>query len=92
VGACGLVASPDGRDGSVTIHQDAHLYAGLLDGSDRAVQKLQPGRRAYVHVARGRLTENGQPLEAGDALKATDTAEIVLEKGEGAEVLLFDLA
>jgi redox-sensitive bicupin YhaK (pirin superfamily) len=87
-----LVASPDGRDGSVTIHQDAHLYAGLLDGSDRAVQKLQPGRRAYVHVARGRLTVNGQPLEAGDALKATDTAEIVLEKGEGAEVLLFDLA
>lgn len=87
-----LVVSPDGRDGSVTIHQDAHLYAGLLDGSDRAVQKLQPGRRAYVHVARGRLTVNGQPLEAGDALKATHTAEIVLEKGEGAEVLLFDLA
>jgi len=54
-----LVVSPDGRDGSVTIHQDAHLYAGLLDGSDRAVQKLQPGRRAYVHVARGRLTVNG---------------------------------
>ena len=87
-----LVVSPDGRDGSVTIHQDAHLYAGLLDGSDRAVQKLQPGRRAYVHVARGRLTVNGQPLEAGDALKATDTAEIVLQQGEGAEVLLFDLA
>jgi len=87
-----LVASPDGRDGSVTIHQDAHLYAALLDGSDRAVQKLQPGRRAYVHVARGRLTVNGQPLEPGDALKATRTGEIVLEKGEGAEVLLFDLA
>src|SRR6267142_219626 len=87
-----LVASPDGREGSVTIHQDAHLYAALLDGSDRAVQKLQPGRRAYVHVARGRLTVNGQPLEAGDALKATRTAEIVLEKGEGTEVLLFDLA
>jgi redox-sensitive bicupin YhaK (pirin superfamily) len=87
-----LVASPDGRDGSVTIHQDAHLYATLLDGSDRTVQKVQPGRRAYVHVARGRLTVNGQPLEAGDALKATNTSEIVLEKGEGAEVLLFDLA
>ena len=87
-----LVASPDGREGSVTIHQDARLYAALLDRSDRAVQKLQPGRRAYVHVARGRLTVNGQPLEAGDALKATDTAEVVLEKGEGAEVLLFDLA
>ena len=87
-----LVASPDGREGSVTIHQDAHVYAALLDGADRATHKPQPGRRAYLHVARGRLTANGQPLEAGDALKATDTSEIALEKGEGAEVLLFDLA
>jgi len=87
-----LVASPDGRDGSVTIHQDAYLYAALLDGADRAVHKLQPGRRAYLHVARGKLTANGQPLETGDALKAADTAEIVLEKGKDAEILLFDLA
>ena len=87
-----LVASPDGREGSVTIHQDAYLYAALLDGADRAVHKLQPGRRVYVHMARGKLTVNGRPLEAGDALKAADTAEIALEKGEGAEVLLFDLA
>jgi redox-sensitive bicupin YhaK (pirin superfamily) len=87
-----LVASPDGREDSVTIHQDTFVYAALLDGADRATHKLQPGRRAYMHVARGRLTVNGQPLEAGDALKATNTAEIVLEKGEGAEVLLFDLA
>jgi redox-sensitive bicupin YhaK (pirin superfamily) len=87
-----LVASPDGREDSVTIHQDAFLYAALLDGADRAAHKLQPGRRAYVHVARGRLTVNGQALETGDALKAANTAEIVLEKGEGAEVLLFDLA
>jgi len=87
-----LVASPDGREGSVTIHQDAFLYAVLLDGADRAVHNLQPKRRAYVHVARGKLTANGQPLEAGDALKAVDTAEIVLEKGKDAEVLLFDLA
>ncbi len=87
-----LVASPDGREGSVTIHQDAHVYAALLDGADRATHKLQPGRRAYLHVARGRLTANGQPLEAGDALKATNTSEIALEKGEEAEVLLFDLA
>jgi quercetin 2,3-dioxygenase len=91
-GALRLVASPDGREGSVTIHQDAYLYAVLLDGSDRTVHKLQAGRRAYVHVARGKLTVNGQALEAGDALKAANTAEIVLEKGEGAEVLLFDLA
>jgi len=87
-----LVASPDGREGSVTIHQDAYVYAALLDGADRATHKLQPGRRAYLHVARGKLTANGQPLEAGDALKATNTPEITLEKGEGAEVLLFDLA
>ncbi|HEY6240362.1 MAG TPA: pirin family protein [Burkholderiales bacterium] len=86
------VASPDGREGSVTIHQDACLYAVLLDGADRAVHKLQSGRRAYVHLARGRLTVSGQPLEAGDALKASSIAEIVLEKGEGAEALLFDLA
>jgi len=87
-----LVASPDGREGSVTIHQDAYLYAVLLDGADRAVHNLQPGRRAYLHVARGKLTANGQPLEAGDALKAVDAAEIVLEKGKDAEVLLFDLS
>ncbi len=87
-----LVASPDGREGSVTIHQNAYLYAALLDGADRAVHNLQPGRRAYLHVARGKLTANGQPLEAGDALKAVGAAEIVLEKGKDAEVLLFDLA
>ena len=87
-----LVASPDAREGSVTIHQDAFLYAALLDGADHATHKLQPGRRAYLHVARGKLTANGQRLEAGDALKATNAAEITVEKGEGAEVLLFDLA
>jgi len=87
-----LVASPDGREGSVKLHQDAFLYAALLDGADRAVHKLQQGRRAYVHVARGKLEVNGQPLEAGDALKAVGASEIVLEKGEGNEVLLFDLA
>jgi redox-sensitive bicupin YhaK (pirin superfamily) len=87
-----LVASPDGREGSVTIHQNAFVYAALLDGADRATHELQPGRRAYMHVARGKVTANGQPLEAGDALKATNTPEITLKAGEGAEVLLFDLA
>jgi len=87
-----LVASPDGREGSVQIHQDACLYATLLDGADRVVHTLQPGRRAYVHVARGRLSVNGRPLDGGDALKATHAEAITLEKGEGAEVLLFDLA
>jgi redox-sensitive bicupin YhaK (pirin superfamily) len=87
-----LVASHDGREGSVLIHQDACLYAALLDGADRVSYTPQPGRRAYVHVARGRLSVNGQSLEGGDALKATHAEAIVLEKGEGAEVLLFDLA
>src|SRR3954452_20200491 len=86
-----LIASPDGADGSVTIHQDARLYAGLFDSAERAEHALAKGRRAYVHVARGRIAVNGTPLEAGDALK-TDASSIFLEKGEGAEVLLFDLA
>jgi redox-sensitive bicupin YhaK (pirin superfamily) len=87
-----LVASPDGREGSVKIHQDALLFAALIDGAEKAVHELQPGRRAYVHVARGKLEVNGQPLEAGDALRAVGASEIVLERGEGSEVLLFDLA
>jgi len=86
-----LVASPDGREGSVKIHQDAFVYATLLDGAERAVHRLAPGRRAYLHVARGQLQANGEALSAGDALKATDVAEIVLEQGAQAEALLFDL-
>ena len=86
-----LIASSDGRDGSVTVHQDASVYAALLHGEERALHRLASGRRAYVHVARGSLTVNGQALGAGDALK-TDAAEIVFDKGEDAEVLLFDLA
>ncbi len=87
-----LIASPDGRDGSVTIHQDALVYAALLDGTENAVHALAPGRGAYVHVARGDVRVNGQALRAGDALKATGESEIRLSDGKGAEVLLFDLA
>ncbi|HUK05479.1 MAG TPA: pirin family protein [Burkholderiales bacterium] len=86
-----LVASPDGAEGSVTIHQDARVYAGLLDGAERAALPIAPGRRAYLHLVRGRLKANGTPLAAGDALKMTGVAEAALEQGEGAEVLLFDL-
>ncbi len=86
-----LVASPDGRDGSVTIQQDAFVYATMLDGSERVTHAVASDRRIYVHVARGGLVANGRPLAAGDALKATGVAEIVLERGEGAEALLFDL-
>lgn len=86
-----LVASPDGRDGSVTLRQDATIHAALLDGAERVVHRLAPGRRAYVHVARGGVAVNGHRLEAGDGLKAAETPELVLEHGAAAEVLLFDL-
>jgi quercetin 2,3-dioxygenase len=86
-----LIASPDGRDGSVRIHQDALLYAALLDGAEVVRHPLAEGRRAWIHVARGEVTANGQPLAAGDALQASGEREIVIEHGRGAEVLLFDL-
>ena len=87
-----LVASPDGAEGSVTIHQDARIYAGLFDGAEAARHALAPGRKAYLHVARGALEANGNRLAAGDALKLSDVPELVLGKGAAAEVLLFDLA
>jgi redox-sensitive bicupin YhaK (pirin superfamily) len=86
-----LVVSPDGADGSLTMHQDARLYAGLFDGAERAVHALPPGRRAYVHVARGHVQVNGTALRPGDAAKIADVPEIVLDGGHDAEVLLFDL-
>jgi redox-sensitive bicupin YhaK (pirin superfamily) len=86
-----LIASRDGRDGSVTIHQDASLYAALIDGNERAALDLAPERRAYVHVARGEVRVNGEKLAAGDAVKLTNAGRIVLEQGRDAEVLVFDL-
>jgi redox-sensitive bicupin YhaK (pirin superfamily) len=85
-----LIVSPDGRDGSVALHQGAFMYAGLFDGAERAVLDIQPGRKGYVQVARGSIEVNGQRLEAGDALKSAGGA-IRLENGQGAEVLAFDL-
>ena len=87
-----LIASRDARAGSAKIHQDANVYAALVDGGERIAHDLKPGRRAYVHVARGSVEVNGHALAAGDALKATGEARIVMEKGEQAEVLLFELA
>jgi len=84
-----LIASPDGRDGSVTIHQDALVYAGLFDGRESASYELK-NDRGYVHVARGRITVNGHALQAGDALK-TEDGLLEIENGEQAEVLVFDL-
>ena len=85
-----LIASPDGADGSVSIHQNARVYAGLFDGAERAEYALAPGRICYVHIARGRAKVNGRDLEAGDALE-TDASAIHVEGGRQAELLLFDL-
>jgi redox-sensitive bicupin YhaK (pirin superfamily) len=84
-----VIASPDGRDGSVTIQQDALVYAGLFDGRENASYDVK-NDRAYVHVVRGRITVNGHVLQAGDALKTEDTV-LELEQGDKAEVLVFDL-
>ncbi len=86
-----LVASPDGRQGSVTVHQDALLYAALLDGEEALAHELAPGRVAWVHVARGALTLNGQRLSAGDAAALPAGARLELGGGQQAELLLFDL-
>jgi len=86
-----LIASADGRDGSVTIHQDAAVYAAVLDRTDALTHALSPARRAYVHVARGRVRVNGRELQAGDAAKIADEPAVTLDAAEEAEVLLFDL-
>ena len=87
-----LLASADGRDGSVKIHQDACLYAALVDGEERVEHGIAAGRRAYVHVARGEAVVNGKALAAGDALGATGEQRVVIDNARQAEVLLFDLA
>lgn len=86
-----LIASADGRDNSLLIHQDASVYASLLDGEDAVTHLLAPKRLGYVHVARGEIDVNGVHLQAGDALKLTAEAEVVLSRAKQAEILLFDL-
>lgn len=86
-----LIASSDGREGSVKMHQDASLFAGLFDGAEQASLTIADGRRAYVHVAAGAATVNGQALGAGDALKVTGENHIAISHGKAAEVLVFDL-
>lgn len=86
-----LIASPDAADGSVLIHQDARVYAGLFDGAETAGLSVADDRRLYVHVARGSVTVNDVVLHAGDALKLTETWRLELKDGRDAEVLVFDL-
>jgi len=86
-----LVVSGDGAEGSVPIHADARLYAGLFDGTESTELALAPDRLAYVHLVRGSLTVNGQVLSGGDALQVSEQTLLSLTGGVDAEVLVFDL-
>ena len=87
-----VVASPDGRDGSVTIHTDAILYAGLFDAGESAKLALAKDRHAWIHVARGKVRVNGRDLAAGDGAVISDETTVHVEGVDGGEVLVFDLA
>ena len=87
-----LVASNDGAQGSVTIHADAKIYAGLFDAAETATLALNPNRKTYVHLIKGDLEVNGQKLAQGDAAMLEAQSSLDLGKGRSAEVLVFDLA
>jgi redox-sensitive bicupin YhaK (pirin superfamily) len=87
-----LVASRDGRDGAVTIHQDAELYSSLLEPGQSVTHTLAPGRHSWVQVIRGAVTVNGEALRAGDAAAVSNEAQVEIAGTEAAELLLFDLA
>jgi len=90
-GRLALIAGPQGSGATVTIHQDARLYAARLDHADALSHALASGRRAYVHVARGTVRVNGVPLATGDAVRIEGESQVALTEGTDAEVLLFDL-
>ena len=87
-----LIAADQPDAGAVTIHADARVYAGLIDGAESAQLAIDPARKAYVHVVRGAVHVNGRPLSAGDAALLADEPFIALDHGQDAEVLVFDLA
>ena len=91
-GVLRLVASPDGAQGSVQIHADAVMYAGLFEGDERASMSLDPARKAYVHLVRGGIEVNGAALKAGDAALLESCTYLDISGGQDAEVLVFDLA
>lgn len=91
LGKLRLVASPDGREGSVTIHQDAALYAGLLEPGQKATLPFKPGRHAWVQVARGAVSLGDTLLQKSDGAAVSDEKEVILIATESAEVLVFDL-
>jgi hypothetical protein len=86
-----LIASRDGREGSVRMHQDVAIYATVLDSGEKLAHDLEPGRHAWLQVARGRLLLNGQLLQAGDGAAVSQESRLELEGQDRAEALLFDL-
>lgn len=91
-GKLALIASPDGSGVGVTIHADARVYAGCFDGAEDTTLPLREGRKAYVHLVRGRLDLNGLAMEGGDGAMISNETVLRISKGEDAEVLVFDLA
>jgi hypothetical protein len=87
-----LVASRDGREGSVSVHQDVAMSAALIDGEEAPTYTLAQGRKAWVQIARGSVSLNGQPLLAGDAAAVTAPGPLAFADGTDAEVIVFDLA
>lgn len=86
-----LIIAPDAADGALGVYQDTRVYAGLLNGAERAEFAVAAGRHAYVHVARGALRVNGIAMAAGDGARVRDAGPLVFDGGEDAEVLVFDL-
>ncbi len=86
-----LIASPDNAEGSVLLHQDVRMYAGLFDHDEHATLNVATGRSAYIHVARGELHVAGLHLQAGDGLKVTDSGELDFRDGNQGEIIVFDL-
>ncbi|SDV48320.1 pirin family protein [Chitinasiproducens palmae] len=86
-----LIISPDGADGSLEVRQDVRVHAGLFDGAEHATLTLGPARHAYVHLARGALTVNGQRMGEGDGARVREAQALTFTDGEDAEVLVFDL-
>ncbi len=87
-----LIAAPEGREGALTLHQDAAVYAAIVSADQSLDYALAAHRRAYLHLARGRVLLNGYPIEAGDGAKIHGPESLHLSAQEEAEILLFDLA
>lgn len=86
-----MIISPDGADGSLSVRQDARVYAGLFNGDEAATLDLPPDRHVHIHVASGSVEVNGQRLQEGDGARVRDERQIRLSQGTDAEVLVFDL-